>query len=117
MDELTGLKPKEEDSMSVPTSVPYDSDEADSISLEAQKYSFDLSSVRNEKTVTLPVGSLPSCRVPEKKDSDYGEERSKSGGIPVSKRCHQRSYSDTYFKNKSNSSDNTSYDGNSEGDH
>lgn len=123
MDEANDSKPSQEDIESI-SSVTYESDETDSLTCDFQKVPFDVKSpiLKNKKASTLPLGVVPTFdekfeKFPlerkntiESQSSDGSDDVVRSPGGPVTRRSHQRSYSESFYGKKRHSSE-TSFDG------
>lgn len=117
MDEANDLK-SHDDFESI-SSVTYESDEADSIVLDSQKSNdIKVPFLKAKKASTLPTRTVPDFEEKHKLEKSAMESQSsegsddviKSPGIPIIRRNHQRSYSESFYRNKRLSSD-TSFDG------
>lgn len=124
LEEATDNKPNQDDIESN-SSVTYESDETDSLTCDLQKVPFDVKSpvLKNKKASTLPLGTVPPSfeekfdkfhlerkNTMESQSSDGSDDIIRSPGVPITRRSHQRSYSESFYGKKRHSSE-MSFDG------
>lgn len=118
MDEANELK-TQEDYESI--SITCESDDLEMMTCDYPKLSYDFKSppLRIKKASTLPVGIVGNFEEKigierytiESQSSDGSDDFMRSPALPIIKRNHQRSYSESFYRKKRLSSD-TSNEGN-----
>lgn len=118
MDEANDLKTQ--DDYESASSITYESDDAESITYDNPKLPYDCkgSLTKVKKASTLPTGMIPNFEekyklergTMESQSSEGSDDAVKTQGVPIVRRNHQRSYSESTYRKKRHSSD-TSHDG------